>query len=142
MNDIIFTVPGVPQGKGRPRVTRNGAFTPKKTRDYEKKVRDCYIAQGGQMFPDDTPLFASITAIFPIPSSLSKKRRALFNGKRHCKKPDADNVAKAILDALNGVAYRDDSAVSSLIVGKSYGDDARVIVILADAANEKAVTSE
>lgn len=142
MNDIIFTVPGVPQGKGRPRVTRNGTFTPKKTRDYEKKVRDCYIAQGGQMFPDDTPLFASITAIFPIPSSLSKKRRALFNGKRHCKKPDADNVAKAILDALNGVAYRDDSAVSSLIVGKSYGDDARVIVILADAANEKAVTSE
>lgn len=142
MNEIIFTVPGVPQGKGRPRVTRNGTFTPKKTRDYEKKVRDCYIAQGGQMFPDDTPLFASITAIFPIPSSLSKKRRALFNGKRHCKKPDADNVAKAILDSLNGVAYRDDSAVSSLIVGKSYGDDARVIVILADAANEKAVTSE
>lgn len=136
MNYIIFTVPGVPQGKGRPRVTRNGTFTPKKTRDYEKKVRDCYIAQGGQMFPDDTPLFASITAIFPIPSSLSKKRRALFNGKRHCKKPDADNVAKAILDALNGVAYRDDSAVSSLLVYKSYGDDARVTVSI------KAVTSE
>lgn len=136
MNDIIFTVPGVPQGKGRPRVTRNGTFTPKKTRDYEKKVRDCYIAQGGQMFPDDTPLFASITAIFPIPSSLSKKRRALFNGKRHCKKPDADNVAKAILDSLNGVAYRDDSAVSMLLVDKSYGDDARVV------ASIKAVTSE
>ena len=136
MNYIIFTVPGVPQGKGRPRVTRNGTFTPKKTRDYEKKVRDCYIAQGGQMFPDDTPLFATITAIFPIPSSLSKKRRALFNGKRHCKKPDADNVAKAILDALNGVAYRDDSAVSSLLVYKSYGDDARVTVSI------KAVTSE
>lgn len=136
MNYIIFTVPGVPQGKGRPRVTRNGTFTPKKTRDYEKKVRDCYIAQGGQMFPDDTPLFASITAIFPIPSSLSKKRRALFNGKRYCKKPDADNVAKAILDALNGVAYRDDSAVSSLLVDKSYGDAARVTVSI------KAVTSE
>lgn len=136
MNDIIFTVPGVPQGKGRPRVTRNGTFTPKKTRDYEKKVRDCYIAQGGQMFPDDTPLFASITAIFPIPSSLSKKRRAMFNGKRHCKKPDADNVAKAILDALNGVAYRDDSAVSSLLVDKSYGDASRVTVSI------KAVTSE
>ena len=136
MNYIIFTVPGVPQGKGRPRVTSNGTFTPKKTRDYEKKVRDCYIAQGGQMFPDDTPLFANITAIFPIPSSLSKKRRALFNGKRHCKKPDADNVAKAILDALNGVAYRDDSAVSSLLVDKSYGDAARVTVSI------KAVTSE
>ena len=136
MNYIIFTVPGVPQGKGRPRVPRNGTFTPKKTRDYEKKVRDCYIAQGGQMFPDDTPLFASITAIFPIPSSLSKKRRALFNGKRYCKKPDADNVAKAILDSLNGVAYRDDSAVSSLLVYKSYGDDARVTVSI------KAVTSE
>lgn len=136
MNYIIFTVPGVPQGKGRPRVTRNGTFTPKKTRDYEKKVRDCYIAQGGQMFPDDTPLFANITAIFPIPSGISKKRRALFNGKRYCKKPDADNVAKAILDALNGVAYRDDSAVSLLLVDKRYGDDARVTVSIT------AVTSE
>ena len=126
--NITFTVPGVPQGKGRPRVTRNGTFTPKKTRDYEKKVRECYIADGGQMFPDDTPLSANIIAVFPIPTSLSKRKRALFNGRSHCKKPDADNVAKAILDALNGVAYRDDSAVSLLAVSKLYGDEPRVIV--------------
>lgn len=126
---IVFRVPGVPQGKGRPRVTRNGTFTPKKTRDYEKKVRECYIAEGGQMFPD-APLYAYITAVFPIPSSLSKKRRALFNGRSHCKKPDADNVAKAILDALNGVAYRDDSAVSHISISKIYGEDPHVSVFL------------
>lgn len=128
MNEITFTVCGVPQGKGRPRVTRNGTFTPKKTRDYEKKVRECYIAEGGQMFPDDTPLSANVIAVFPIPSSLSKRKRALFNGRDHIKKPDADNVAKAILDALNGVAYRDDSAISLLAVSKLYGDEPRVIV--------------
>ena len=130
MKDIIFTVPGVPQGKGRPRVTRNGTFTPKKTRDYEKKVRECYIEAGGHMFPDDAPLYADITAVFPIPSSLSKKRRALFNGRSHCKKPDADNVAKAILDALNCVAYRDDSAVSHISMTKIYGEDPHVRVFL------------
>lgn len=134
--NIIFTVPGVPQGKGRPRVTRNGTFTPKKTRDYEKKVRECYIAEGGQMFPDDTPLSANVIAVFPIPSSLSKRKRALFNGRDHIKKPDADNVAKAILDALNCVAYRDDSAISLLSVRKEYGDDPCVIVALREETEE------
>ena len=33
--------------------------------------------------------------------------------------PDADNIAKAVLDALNGVAFADDSDVVELLVEKA-----------------------
>ena len=40
----------------------------------------------------------------------------------HVYKPDADNLAKFVLDALNGVYYKDDSQIYELIVRKQYGD--------------------
>ena len=69
-----------------------------------------------------------ITAEFPIPKSTSKRKAAALIGKWHTKKPDADNVAKAVLDALNGYAYPDDSAVSKLSVEKVYSDPPGVYV--------------
>ncbi len=41
---------------------------------------------------------------------------------------DVDNAAKAVLDALNGVAWEDDSQVCSLTVAKHYGTEARTVV--------------
>ena len=59
------------------------------------------------------PLEISILALFPIPKYASKKTKELMiNGYIFpTKKPDGDNIIKAILDALNGVAYRDDSQI-------------------------------
>ena len=109
---IKFTVPGVPVGKGRPRFTRTGhTYTPEKTAAYEEKVRLCWKAQTGSGFAGGVPLKASIIAYFPIPKSASKKKAAAMDGTFHTSRPDADNVAKAILDALNGYLYPDDSAV-------------------------------
>lgn len=36
------------------------------------------------------------------------------------KKPDADNILKAVLDALNGVAYEDDRQVVEVLCIKKY----------------------
>ena len=47
-------------------------------------------------------------------------------------KPDIDNVIKAVLDGLNGVAYADDSQVVALSASKCYSDDPRVVVIVED----------
>lgn len=111
MTSIQFTVPGVPVGKGRPRVTRYGTYTPQKTKDYEALVRQCWQTQSGQGFAGGIPIFAKFRAFFPIPKSTSKKKAAAMEGTLHLHKPDSDNVAKAILDALNQYAYPDDSAV-------------------------------
>ena len=110
--EIKFTVTGIPVGKGRPRFTRTGhTYTPEKTAAYEEKVRLCWKTQTGSGFAGGVPLKASIIAYFPIPKSASKKKAAAMDGTFHTSRPDADNVAKAILDALNGYLYPDDSAV-------------------------------
>jgi Holliday junction resolvase RusA-like endonuclease len=135
---VKFTVPGVPVGKGRPRVTRYGTYTPQKTKDYEALVRKCWKEQSGDVFPEDVPIFASILAYFPIPKSTSKKRAAQMDGKFHLKKPDADNIAKGIIDAINGYAMKDDSAVQIELVWKLYtSGEPRTEVTLSEAINRE-----
>ena len=132
---IKFTVPGVPVGKGRPRFTRTGhTYTPEKTAAYEEKVRLCWKTQSGQAFAGGVPLKASIIAYFPIPKSTSKKKAEAMEGTFHTSRPDADNVAKSILDALNGCAYPDDSAVQIDRCWKIYTNGApRVEVTIEEA---------
>lgn len=134
---VKFEVLGVPVGKGRPKFsTVNGhavAYTPAKTANYETLVRLSYQQQiGSFMFDKDKPLRAIIRAFFPIPKSASKKKREQMEaGKiRHTKKCDADNIAKACLDALNGIAFYDDSQVCELSISKFYGNTPKVEIII------------
>ncbi len=125
---IEFTVPGPPQGKARPRVVRmkSGAsisYTPDKTVRYEELVRHRYTVSAGiQRFPDDTALRMTIISGYPIPASKSKKQQAamLSGAIRPTKKPDGDNIVKIICDALNGIAYRDDSQIVEIVLSKKY----------------------
>lgn len=77
-------------------------------------------------------LEASIVGFFPIPRSETKKRKALMEEGKifYTKKIDCDNLAKIILDALNGVAYDDDKQICRLQVDKRYGSEPRVEVVL------------
>lgn len=139
MKTVTFTVAGEPQGKARPRVTRNGTYTPKKTRDFERLVKLSYRDQCGGMTFGDKPLTVTVTAYMQPPKSVSKKKRAaMLAGTIYPKrKPDADNIAKAVCDALNGIAYRDDAQVSLLIVEKLYGDLPRVTVHIMERSAEE-----
>lgn len=50
--------------------------------------------------------------------------QAIKSGEEYpCKKPDLDNIAKIILDSLNGIAYKDDSQVVELNISKKYTED-------------------
>ena len=130
MNTII--VEGKVEGKQRPRFRKVGNFvqtyTPKQTRYYEKLIADEYKKQSGVLFPAEMPLGLRIRAFMGIPSTFSKikKNRAIEGELRPTKKPDADNIAKSILDGLNGVAYADDKQVVELSVKKYYGTLERV----------------
>ena len=70
-----------------------------------------------------------IQAFYEVPKSCSKVRRTA-NVKRGellpAKKPDIDNIVKAVLDALNEVAYRDDTQVVELQVRKQYSERPRL----------------
>lgn len=126
-----FTVYGEPQGKARPRFTKTGrAYTPKNTVEYENRVMDEYIKQGGIFFGKDRPVRMDIIAYFKIPKSVSKdkRNRMLQHEILPTKRPDADNVGKCIADGCNKVAFYDDSQIVSMSVKKLYGDVPRVEV--------------
>ena len=121
---VSFTIPGAPVGKGRPRATRTGhVYTPDTTVTYENLVKLMWQDTGAKPFDADRQLAVKINAVYSIPKSVSNKRRAaMMEGTiRPTKKPDIDNVVKIICDALNGLAYHDDSQIVYLAVEKWYG---------------------
>lgn len=135
MKQIRFEVPGAPFGKERPKFARRGnytmTYTPKKTLQHEKEVVAAYMEVAkGRKFEKGTPLDIRIIAYYPIPKSTSKKkqREMLEHRLRPTVKPDLDNVAKLVYDALNGVAWHDDNAIVDTQVRKFYSDMPRVDV--------------
>lgn len=140
---VKFSVMGEPRGKARARTVRlpNGAshsYTPSETVLYENLVRTEYRSQCGAVkFPDDAMLDMRILAYYAIPESASKKRKRLMEGGeiRPTKKPDMDNIVKIVSDALNKVAFRDDSQIVDCQVRKFYSTQPRIEVTILTAKN-------
>lgn len=131
-----FVIPGEPVGKGRPRFTRNGhAYTPEATASYQTLVKLEYERQvDAEPFAKGVPLVLTINAMYAIPASTSKKQRQLMLSGAifPTKKPDCDNIIKIIADALNGLAYYDDSQLSTVSVVKRYDPMPRVEVWISE----------
>ena len=134
---IVFDVPLEPKGKGRPRFSRHGKFTKvytdQATLDYETAIQLYASKAMGASKPLETHVSVYLYIRTPIPQSYSKKRTeaCLSGSERPAKKPDIDNVAKAFLDAMNGIVYLDDTQVVELNIKKVYsavaGVDVRIM---------------
>jgi Holliday junction resolvase RusA-like endonuclease len=133
---ITFTVLGEPVGKARQRVTRFGTYTPEKTVLYENLIKTEYRRQcNDHRFDDKQPLCMEVKAEYMIPASASKaKRAAMARGEiRPMKKPDWDNVGKVVSDALNKLAYRDDTQIVDCTVRKFYSESPKITVKIGPA---------
>lgn len=128
---IHFEVEGQPVGKARPRITRQGrAYTPAKTLDAEEKIRDRARQMMGPWEPITGPVYAWLHFHMEVPKSWPKKKRedALAGRIWPAGKPDADNLAKTVLDACNEVIFQDDGQVVELTVHKVYSGRPRTVV--------------
>lgn len=121
-------IQGKVQAKQRPRLGRYSRYTPEQTKNYENWVKLSFINQYPNFKALENELAVSIKAYFEIPKSVSKKKREqMLNGNiRPTIKPDLDNIAKSILDALNKLAYLDDKQIVFLQVEKFYDESPRV----------------
>ncbi len=109
-------IPIKPKAAPRPRVTTNGTYNPKEYTRYKRGVAT--VARAKCKRPFEGPVAMRIEFFFKVPKSWPKKRKA--EAKWHTNKPDIDNLQKAIKDALNGIAYRDDSQVCQVMARKQY----------------------
>jgi Holliday junction resolvase RusA-like endonuclease len=133
---VILEILDPPTGKARPRVNKNGhAWTPAKTKNAEAHVRAAWDRAGRPTLPAETPLRASVRMILERPPSHYTTKGELSAVGRKAgdvprKKPDVDNAAKLILDALEGYAYPADVAIVELLVTKVWGWPARTLVVV------------
>ena len=132
MSLLSFTVPGLPQGKGRARFGNGRAYTPAKTVAYEG-----LIALAGQQAMEDRPLverpvYLIVDAFFPIPKSWPKarKQKAETSLVWHVAKPDGDNILKAVGDGLNGIVWKDDSQIAFAKITKQYAEVPRLAIMV------------
>jgi len=115
-------ISGEPIAQPRVKVSTKGGFARAYTeRDhpvhaYKQAIRLAYVNEGGEIL--EGPIEIRIACWFERPKGHSKKRRKQAEPK--ATKPDLDNLAKAILDALSEIAYNDDEQVCRLTVEKWY----------------------
>ncbi len=119
-----------PKAAPRPRVTRNGTYNPIAYTNYKKAI--ALIAKT-KFDKKDTALKMHIEFFFKIPKSWSKVKKESI--PHHTSVPDVDNLIKGIKDALNGVAYNDDSQVISVFARKQYGDEDSIFVEVLEVKN-------
>ena len=121
----------VPTPQKRPRITKWGCYDP------SKDDKEAFLALVKKELDPEFKLFEcaiNVELVFtmPIPKTTSKKRKKemIDNTIKHTKRPDCDNLAKLVLDAMNGIVYTDDSLIVKLTVSKFYGETPSIILII------------
>ena len=125
MTHIKFEIP--PRPKARPRFSNGRAYTPKLTNEYEKTIAEEYLLKGLKKHLGAISVF--ITFNYRIAQTRIKTLR---HGDICTEKADIDNLCKAILDGLNGVAFLDDKQVYKIVAEKKWADSNSVDVMIFD----------
>lgn len=137
MTGVAFCVPGKPVGWQRSGInTRGGrpvSFTPEQTRAYQRSIATLakQAMAGGEPFTG--PVSVVIRVYLAIPKAFSRveHQRAVLGRRRPTSKPDGDNIAKSVCDAMNEIVYADDKQIAYLSVAKFYGEIPRVEIEVA-----------
>jgi Holliday junction resolvase RusA-like endonuclease len=126
---VTIRLPGVPRGKQRPRLGKHGVYTPEQTVKYEASL--AWVAKQAMRgyAPYTGPLRVLIVSGFPIPKSYNKTKTldAKIGAIHPTKKPDIDNIVK-LVDALNGIVWRDDAQIVHCDVRKVYSAEPELAI--------------
>lgn len=123
---IAFHIPGEPVAFARSGGKGAIRFTPKRQRDFMALVQLAASKAMGEQEPFAGPVEMVVRAVYLIPKSWPKKKANTATWRTS--KPDADNIAKIVSDAINTIVFADDAQVASLTVQKVFGPLAGVTV--------------
>jgi Holliday junction resolvase RusA-like endonuclease len=118
---FTLTIDGIADGKARPRLTRRGrVFSPEDTHGFSDKVKA--EARAAHVEQIEGPVAVCIYIHRAMPKSMSKKKKALIDTTWCVSKPDIDNVFKSAMDALTGIAWKDDTQVARISGGRWWAE--------------------
>lgn len=126
---FIFEVYGKPTPQKQTRFIRKTgiAYDPSKK---EKSFFQHQIQTHAPKTPLVGPIKVDLTFFFIPPKSTSniRRRQMLNHVIHHIKKPDADNCAYLVTNAMKKIFYNDDSQIIDLCIHKRYGEEAKTLV--------------
>jgi Holliday junction resolvase RusA-like endonuclease len=133
---ISFSLPGDPVPQPRPRVSTVGgygrAYVPKAHPVHAYRAGLAAAAKRAGCTPASEPVGVVIDLVFGRPKSHLRRGEVKATAPR-LPRADVDNAAKAVLDALTGIAWHDDAQVARLVVEKSYSTEGRTTVRIGHA---------
>lgn len=130
-----IVIPGEPVAQPRHQVANGRAYIPAKHPIHAFKDSVRLIGRQSISKPLEGPIGVSLTFVFARPKRLKKTRP---DQTWKDTKPDIDNLEKAVLDALNGIAWNDDGQVAAVMKNKVWAaiDEApRTIVKIVKLVN-------
>ena len=139
---IEVTIPGEPYAQKRPRARRMGqhatVYDPKENRDWKATAQQFMARAMGGRQPLAGPVRLVVLAGFTCPKSRHRKR-VPRPAEPHTKRPDLDNVVKAVKDAATGILWLDDSQVCELTARKwtqAQGEAPRLEIMAMEVLSE------
>lgn len=107
-------------GKGRKQFVHSYVPADHAVHEFKAAVKKAATKAGGTV--NEGPVAVTLAFLLPFPESERRKTKAIGR-RRHTGRPDADNLAKSVLDALTGLLWHDDAQVAELTVAKHVAAD-------------------
>ena len=118
MSSLKFRLEIDPRPKQRPRFGRGRTYTPKETVNYEREIN--LLSRPHISAPLSGPLALRLVFVYPRLKSARKSQQGRI---WKATKPDASNLAKAVEDGLEGLAYLNDAQLARVEIDKVYGQE-------------------
>jgi len=123
-----YLIPNTPIPQARPRLSRYHTYDPQHA--LKLKVRECLQLQQLNTPPyEDVALCLNVTFYMPLPKNKKLREKYLKQGY-HIFRCDLDNLLKFLCDCANGILYKDDCLIVSILAQKVYAEVARTEFIL------------
>ena len=108
------------RGQGRPRFAIIGGkprgYKADEDKAWEQTIRNAYL--NSSSFKDMAGFADEVHILIQVRRSLPKSAPKSLVSQPDLMKPDLDNIAKSVLDALNRVAFKDDKQITRLTAEK------------------------
>ena len=112
-----FFIKGVPKPKGSVHAYARGVAVHTKTSKEWEQIINFNLLQNVRTGPifNEGPVFVELDFYLPKPKSARRKSPYVY--------PDLDKLVRAILDAMTGIIFKDDSQVTEIRTRKLYADN-------------------